>query len=272
MVLVFFAMSIAITIYTNLDNVMLGFMKSDIDVGYYTAAVKIKLVLVSVVTSVSTVLLPRASYYVDKGLIDEFVDIAKRAMNFVIVFVIPSVIYFMVFAKEGILLLSGEGFDPAIPAMQAIMPTLLFIGITNILGIQMLVPLGKEKQVLYSTIIGALIDLVINIIMIPKYGATGAALGTTAAELSVLIYQIIIMKDMSKKVFAGMRWHVVLIGTTIALFACIWVKTLELGAFFALALSAICFFGVYVVILLITKEKIVFDILEIVLNKLRKNS
>lgn len=271
MVLVFFAMSIAITIYTNLDNVMLGFMKTDIDVGYYTAAVKIKLVLVSAVTSVSAVLLPRASYYVDKGLIDEFVDIAKRAMNFVIVFVIPSVIYFMVYAEEGILLLSGEGFEPAIPAMQAIMPTLLFIGVTNILGIQMLVPLGKEKQVLYSTILGAIVDLVINILLIPKYGATGAALGTTAAELVVLIYQIIIMKDMAKKVFAGMRWHVVLIGTTLALVSCYWVKSLGLGAFFALALSAVCFFGVYVIFLMLTKERIVFDMVEIVLNKLKKN-
>ena len=271
MVLVFFAMSIAITIYTNLDNVMLGFMKTDIDVGYYTAAVKIKLVLVSVVTSVSTVLLPRASYYVDKGLIDEFIAIAKRAMNFVIVFVIPCTIYFMIYAKEGILLLSGEEFIPAIPAMQVIMPTLLFIGITNILGIQMLVPLGKEKQVLYSTILGAVVDLIINIIMIPKYGAAGAALGTTAAELTVLIYQIIIMKDVAKQVFVGTRWHIVFIGTVLAIASCLWVKQLEWSSFIALAVSAVCFFGVYVVFLIITKEKIVFDVLEIVLNKLKKN-
>lgn len=271
MVLVFFAMSVAITIYTNLDNVMLGFMKSDIDVGYYTAAVKIKLVLVSVVTSISTVLLPRASYYVDQGLIDEFVSIAKRAMNFVVIFVIPSVIYFMIYAKEGILLLSGAGFDPAIPAMQAIMPTLLFIGVTNILGIQMLVPLGKEKQVLYSTILGAIVDLIINIFAIPTMGATGAALGTTAAEFTVMVYQIIVLKDMSKKVFADTRWHIVLFGTILATISCLWVKSIEEGVFLALAISAICFFGVYVAFLIVFKEKIVFEVVEMVLNKLKKN-
>ena len=67
-VLVFFAMSCATTIYTNLDTVMLGFMKSDIDVGYYNAAVKIKVILVQVVASLGGVLLPRCSYYVEKGM------------------------------------------------------------------------------------------------------------------------------------------------------------------------------------------------------------
>lgn len=56
-ILIFFAMSCATTIYTNLDTVMLGFMSTDVDVGYYNAAVKIKVILVSIVTSLGTVLL-----------------------------------------------------------------------------------------------------------------------------------------------------------------------------------------------------------------------
>lgn len=57
--------------------------------------------------------------------------------------------------------------------MQIIMPTLLFIGITNILGIQILVPLGREKEVLYSEIIGAIVDIIANAILIPQYASTG---------------------------------------------------------------------------------------------------
>ena len=64
-VVIFFAMSCATTIYTHLDTVMLGFMTSDVEVGYYNAAVKIKTILVSIVTSLGVVLLPRASYYVE---------------------------------------------------------------------------------------------------------------------------------------------------------------------------------------------------------------
>ena len=124
MILVFFSMSVATTIYTNLDNVMLGFMKDKVEVGYYSAAVKIKSIMVSVVTSASTVLLPRASYYVDKGMMDEFSRILKKTMHFIFLVAIPFSIYFMIYAKEGIFFLSGKAYAGAIIPMQIIMPTL----------------------------------------------------------------------------------------------------------------------------------------------------
>ncbi|MFR5952592.1 MAG: oligosaccharide flippase family protein [Coprococcus sp.] len=114
MILVFFSMSVATTIYTNLDNVMLGFMKDKVMFGYYSAAVKIKSIMVSVVTSASTVLLPRASYYVDKGMMDEFSRILKKTMHFIFLVAIPFSIYFMIYAKEGIFFLSGKAYAGAI--------------------------------------------------------------------------------------------------------------------------------------------------------------
>ena len=181
----FFAMSCATTVYLNLDNAMLGFMTTDDDVGYYGAAVKVKVILVALVTSLGSVLLPRASYYVETKQIEEFKRITQKAMKFVYVVSIPLVVFFVLFSRESILFLSGKEYIPAIPAMQVILPTVFFIGVTNIMGIQILVPLGKEKYVLYSEIVGAIIDLIINILLIPKYKAVGAALGTTIAELAV---------------------------------------------------------------------------------------
>ena len=188
-VLVFFSMSVATTIYTNLDTVMLGFMKNDAEVGYYTAAVKIKNILVSVVTSLGTVLLPRASYYIQKGEIDQFKFLSKKALNFVCLLATPLVIYFILYAKQGILLLSGNQYMPAVIPMQLIMFTVLFIGMSNITGIQILVPLGYERIVLYSEIAGALTDLVINFLLIPELASSGAAIGTLVAEAVVLLVQ-----------------------------------------------------------------------------------
>lgn len=102
MILVFFSMSVATTIYTNLDNVMLGLMKDKVEVGYYSAAVKIKSIMVSVVTSASTVLLPRASYYVDKGMMEEFSQILKKTMHFIFLVAIPVSVYFIIYAREGV--------------------------------------------------------------------------------------------------------------------------------------------------------------------------
>ena len=104
---VFFAMACATTIYTHLDTVMLGFMVTDADVGYYNAAVKIKLVLVGIVTSLGTVLLPRTSYYIRQGLMEDFRRITNKAVNFVVLLASPLVLYFILFAKVGIYFLSG---------------------------------------------------------------------------------------------------------------------------------------------------------------------
>lgn len=140
-------MSVATTIYTNLDTVMLGFMKDDTEVGYYTASLKVKSILVSFVTALSTVLLPRVSYYIEHGLKEEFQKVSRKALNFVVVVAVPVVVYFTLYAKESILLLSGTEFMGAVEPMKIIMPTVLFIGITNVLGIQILVPLGREMAV-----------------------------------------------------------------------------------------------------------------------------
>ena len=178
---------------------MLGFLKTDTDVGYYNAAVKIKSILVSIVTSLGVVLLPRASYYIEHRQQSKFFNVSEKALNFVCLLSIPLMVYFILFAKEGILFLSGAAYLPAILPMQIIMPTLLLIGLTNIMGMQMLVPLGKEKIVLYSEIVGAILNLSLNILLIPHYSCSGAAFGTLAAEFSVFLIQFLVLKKILLK-------------------------------------------------------------------------
>lgn len=196
---VFFAMTAATTIYTNLDVVMLNFMSGDVETGYYSTAVKIKGVLVSFVTALGSVLLPRMSYYAERKMRGEFRKMLRKAFGFVGLVSVPLCIFFIFFARYSILIISGERFLPAVGAMQIIMPTLILIGFSNLCGIQILVPLGLEKQVLYSEIAGALTDICINLWLIPTMGAKGAAIGTLIAEAVVLLYQICVMIRMNIK-------------------------------------------------------------------------
>lgn len=257
---IFFAMACATTIYTHLDTVMLGFMVTDEDVGYYNAAVRIKTILVSIVTSLGTVLLPRASYYIEHGLMEEFQRISKKALNFVFLAASPMMVYFIFFAKEGVYFLSGNAYSGSILPMQIIMPTLLFIGITNILGIQILVPLGREKVVLYSEIFGAVVDVIINAILIPKYASVGAAIGTLAAEFVVLIFQYVSLKEEIFVVFKSINYIKIIIALLLGSSASLWIKKIGLGNFVSLLISAILFFGVYVFVLLILKEEFIVEI------------
>lgn len=258
-VFTFFIISCATTIYTNLDNVMLGFMKDDVEVGYYNAATKIKNILVSIVTSLGTVLMPRASYYLQNGMEDEFYKLSKKAVKFVFLAATSMMIYFMLFAREGVLFLSGEAFEGAILPMMIVMPTLFFIGLTNIMGIQMLVPMGREDAVMISTFAGAIVDLILNAIFIPMLGSTGAAIGTLVAEFVVLIVQMIYLRKDVAFLYNGQSYLKLLIALIAAFIAGCAVKLLISGIFIKLVISAMLFFGVYALILYILKEEIVTE-------------
>lgn len=257
---VFFAMSCATTVYSNLDTVMLGFMKSETEVGYYNAATKIKGILVSIVTSLGTVLLPRASYYVKTGHIEEFQRITKKAINFVHIVSIPLAVYFILFAEQGVRLLSGSAYVGAVLPMQIIMPTVFFIGLSNITGIQILVPMGKERKVLISVVIGAITDLVLNYFLIPELGVAGAAIGTLIAEVVVLLYQCICLRDIVLEAMMKLQYFKLMIAVVGAMIVGTTISQIQLPDFWMIIISGILFFGVYFIMLLVMKESLIKEL------------
>ena len=271
-VAIFFAMSVATTVYTNLDTVMLGFMTSDVDIGYYNAAIKIKTVLVSIVTSLGAVLLPRASYYVEQNKMKDFRTISTKALDFVLVASIPVTIFFIYFARQGVMLLSGSAYMGAIQPMQILMPTCILIGVTNILGIQMLVPLGRERAVLNSEILGAVVDLVLNFLLIPKYAASGAAIGTLVAEISVFIYQVVVLWSVIKPMVKNLSYLKILVATVLSLAATFWIPALGFNNFYTLAISGTLFFAIYLGYLYLRKEPIVLDAMNTIRNKVQERT
>ena len=257
---VFFAMACATTVYTHLDVVMLGFIVTDQDVGYYNAAVRIKSILVSIVTSLGAVILPRATYYIQKGQIEEFKRISRKAINFVFLLATPLTVYFILFARYGVLLLSGKEFMGAIVPMQVIMPTLLLIGITNIMGMQILVPTNREKVVLYSEIGGAAVDVIINALLIPRFHSTGAAIGTVAAELVVLIIQYMVLRNELRETMKSIHYLRIVLGIVLGSVLSIWVVILNLNNFLTLLCSSVLFFGGYGLFMLLMKEELVIEV------------
>ena len=268
-ILVFFAMSCAVTIYTNLDVVMLGFLKTDTDVGYYNAAVKVKTILVSIVTSIGAVLLPRTSYYIEHGMRKDYIFIVKKAIRFVLLISVPLTVYFMLFARECIIFISGNLYENSILPMIVIMPTVVFIGISNIIGYQLLIPNGKENVVMKSELLGAGVDLVMNCLLIPIYASTGAAIGTLFAELVVLLYQFKEITLEERTCFLNDSFIKIIIGVLISTGSCILLKRyISSSEFIILLVSSILFFGVYFAFMIIAKEKFIMDILNDIKNKL----
>ena len=250
-ILIFFALTIAATIYTNLDIVMLGFISGDTEVGYYNAAVKIKVILTTFVTSLGAVLMPRISYYVENHQRDKYMALIKKAFDFVIFSAIPLCIYFTFMAKESILFLSGSAYLNSVIPMQVIMPTIFFIGLTNIIGIQLLVPLGKELLVFYSTCAGAVIDVILNLYFIPRCASTGAAIGTVTAELTVLLVQGWFVRSYISAIIPSLQIHKVLTALIPSILVLLYVRHFmaahNFTVFFTLIVTALCFFASYII-------------------------
>ena len=265
-----FAQSVAVSIYTNLDTVMLGFMKTDTDVGYYHAAVKIKGLLLSLVTSLGNVLLPRMSYFVKNKMMTEFKQYMVKALNFELLMAMSLTLYFVLYSKESINFLAGSGYEGAILAMQIITVAVIPNGLTGVLGVQVLTSLEKEKYVLYSVIVGAVSDFLLNLVFIPKYGAAGAAFATTIAEFLVLLVQIYFTRELLKEVKSKLRFIYYFIACMVAGGGAFCVKAIPTTDLVRLLVSAIVFFGLYGFGLLIAKEPIVTEMIGGVKKKIKK--
>lgn len=266
-VMIFFAMSCATTIYVHLDAVMLGFMKTDADVGYYSVAIKTKMILVSVITSLGAVLLPRASYYIEHKMEHEFHKILKKALNFVLLVSLPLTIYFMIYSKEGIIFLAGSEYSDSVIPMMVIMMTVPLIGMTNVMGIQTLVPLGKEKYVLYSEIVGAVVDLILNMLLIPVMASTGAAIGTLAAETAVWCVQYLVLRKTVDQAFKSVHYGSVAVAIVLSSVAAVAIKLTGLTNIALLVLSSIIFWGIYGGVLTVFREPLLCELEGLLLDK-----
>ena len=147
------------------------------------------------------------------------------------------------------------------------MPTLLFIGLSNVLGIQILVPLGRERAVLWSIVAGAAVDVVLNVLLIPSYGAAGASAATSAAELVVLAVQFVVLGQEAREAFAAVSYGKQLAALAVAIAASAWVPVLGWGSFSTLLLSGVLFFGCYLGLLVILKETLILELVKQLLKK-----
>ena len=120
-------------------------------------------------------------------------------------------------------------------------------------------------MVLYSVIAGAVVDLIINALLIPKWAATGAAIGTLIAEAAVLVVQLYFLrKDNIKDAFAPIQYWKIIVAVAAGSAASFWVLFLHMGTIFVLLISAVLFFAVYAGILLLLKEPMAWEIIDIV--------
>jgi len=185
-IITLFASTIAISIYCMLDTLMLGFMRDYTDVGYYNTAMPIVKTLLPVATSLSAVAMPRVSSYIAKGNINEINILMNKSVSVVSFLAFPLAIGIILIAPEFVPAFFGEDFYGSILPMQIGCLLIVAIGLNNLNGIQVLIGLGKDKLFLYSVLGGAIANFILNFLLIPEFGASGAAFASVYAETQIL--------------------------------------------------------------------------------------
>ena len=185
-----FVLNLSVSLYVQLNPVMLGFLSDNTQVGYYTAGSKLSYIILSVVTSMATVLIPHVSNMIQVHDTEKFKQLITKVYHYYMALALPFTIGLIVLSVPLTLVICGNSFYEASYVTAITAPVIIFISITNIIGLQVLYPYGKENYVTYSTIGGAVINLIVDIPLILLWGSKGAAIATFCAELAVLLIQV----------------------------------------------------------------------------------
>ena len=220
-ILLLFLPQIAISLYANLDRTMLGALASTKDVGIYDQALKLIGILLTLVTSLGSVMLPRVSSLLGTGdhkAVNKMHEISFLIYNLVI---FPIMAGMLIVNDDFVQFFLGKDFQDARYAIAIMIFRMFFIGWTNIMGFQMLIPHNKNKEYMISTTVPAILSVGLNLLFLPKFGYIGAAIVSVLTEALVwgiqLFYtriylkEVTILKPMFKIIVASCLMYAILL-------------------------------------------------------------
>lgn len=201
---VLFIPTIATSVYTILDKTLIGLLVpgtyteivnsvevikkiSDLENGYYEQAEKLVKMLMTIITAIGTIMIPRNTNELSKGNIDRVKYNLRLSSRIVIILGLPMSLGIIAIAPNFVPWFFGQEFNKTISLIQILAPLIVIIGFSNVLGIQYLLPSGSDFKYTIGVSSGAVMNVLLNIFLIRYYKSTGAAVATVCAELFVTI-------------------------------------------------------------------------------------
>lgn len=265
-VLWLFASTIAVTVYANFDVSMLGFVSTEHEVGLYNAAFRIETILLSLSTAITSVLIPRMANYFSKERWTDIRNLTSKIIRISLLLALPVALYVFVFAENVVSFIGGAEYVTAGNTLRIKMLCVIPLTFTSLFGTQLLIPMGNEKRYTQSVTIGLFINLVMNALLIPRFGAAGAALGTLATECWNVVWMGLGVREYVEKDVKYLRYILPMLVAAVAAFAMgNWVCTQSV--FWNLVVTASVFFGIYYTAQYVQKESIVYTYANRILTK-----
>ena len=270
-VLVLFIPQVASQIYTVLDKTMLGIYSPTVDVGYYDQSQKIVRILLTIITSLGMVMMPRIASLTSKNQHDLVKDTLKKSFTVISFLAVPIAFGIMSVSDRFIPLFFGYEYISVIPLLKISSVLIIIIGLGNVFGTQYMIDNKKNKEYTISVCVGAVVNFILNLILIPKYSALGAVIATVSAELSIALIQLWCSREILDFSWIKETYKYWVSGIIMLLV----LRLLDIGTHRnALILIRQIAGGmtVYFVMLLILRDKMLKNAFQTVKNRLKKSS
>ena len=191
--LILFVPQLATSIYNVMDQTLVGILAVDWEAqsAYYQQAIRFVRMFLYLITSIGAVIMPRISNIYHKGDMEQIKLYLSSTLKLALYLSVPIMFGTAAVAPSLIPWFMDEGFGCVSMLIQVACPIIILVSLSNVFGFQYLLPTGKTKQYSISVGLGAIVDLIGNIILVPKYGALGACIAIVLAEGSVTLSQII---------------------------------------------------------------------------------
>jgi O-antigen/teichoic acid export membrane protein len=180
-----FLTSSAISLYVFFDTIILGQLTNDATVGYYTTALKIAKLCLLLALSVGAVLMPRMAQVFEQEQWEDARRYLARTFNFLVTLSLPICTGLLLLAPEITAIIAGDEFLPSVAVLRILAPLPLLIALSTLFGVQVLVPLRKEKRLLIAVVLGSVTSLALNFALVPLLRERGAAIATISTEAVV---------------------------------------------------------------------------------------
>ena len=270
-ILMLFIPQIAIKVYTVLDKTMIGVISGNMnDVGFYEQGQNIVRALIVIITAYGTVMASRIAYTYKNSDKKETIKYLKSSFRFSWLLGIPLMLGTIAVADKLVPWFFGDGYDPVSNIIKFTSPLIIAIGLNNVLGMQYLVPIGRQKDFTTAVVIGALSNFVLNNILIRLFGTIGAVIASVLAETIILIYELYVTRKEFNwlMIFNGIFKYLI---AGIIMFIVIYNIELHLGV--SLLNTFIVFINgviTYFIMLLLLRDSYILDNLNILLKKVKR--
>ena len=266
-----FIPQIAIEVYTLLDKTMIGaIINNKAEVGYYEQSQKIIKMLLAVITSLGTVMLPRIANTFAKGNKKEVLNYMEKSFRVVFFLAFPMIFGIIAVSNAFVPIFFGEGYSKVATIMKIISPIILFIGISNVTGTQFLLPTKRQKEYTASVMGGAIINFILNSLLIWNFKSIGAAIGTVFAELVVTgIQMYFTRKDFNFNKIAKSSKNY-LICSIVMFFICMMISLAVANNLYEIVIQVGVGILVYIGGLILLKDQVIIEMKNKTCAKIRK--